>query len=79
MEHLTEVPAGWCQKYHISAGEHGRGENITTLLTNRHVEVINMMIQLLCRIQQMVAANPLSMRLKWMQLVSTLCLLVQTL
>lgn len=38
-----------------------------------------MMIQLLLRIQQTVATNPLSMTLKWMQLVYIPCLPVQTL
>lgn len=38
-----------------------------------------MMIQSLLMIQQTAAVNPWSMRQKWMQLVSILCLLVQTL
>lgn len=77
--HIAEQKYLWLVSELSVNSEFGRDANITTLLTNRPVEVINMMMPSLLMIQQTAAVNLLSMKLKWMQLVSILCLLVQTL
>lgn len=77
--HIAEQKYLWLVSELSMNSELSRDANITTLLTNRPVEVINMMMPSLLMIQQTAAVNLLSMKLKWMQLVSILCLLVQTL
>lgn len=77
--HIAEQKYLWLVSELSMNSELSRDANITTLLTNRPVEVINMMMPSLLMIQQTAAVNLLSMKLKWMQLVSILCLLVRTL
>lgn len=77
--HIAEQKYLWLVSELSMNSERSRDANIT-LLTYRPVEVINMMMPSLLMIQQTAAVNTtLSMRLKWMQLVSILYLLVQTL